>query len=105
MVPIPEGVERHEGEPPDDGPGTPKDAEGGVGGASVNVIWNGGEKSLGRDGDGRGFYACGSPSKGKGKEIERERTGDVERDIMMLTKRLEEKQEARRKASEADLRG
>jgi len=109
MVPIPEGVERHEGEPPDDEqPGTPRDADGGVGGGSV---WTGGVTGLG-NGNGGGFYACGSPSegkgKGKGKEVEREapiRASDVEKEIMLMTRRLEEKQLARKKASEADLRG
>lgn len=51
MVPIPEGVERCEGEPDDDGGigVAPRDAEGGVGGASF-LNWTGNRAGLERGG-------------------------------------------------------
>ncbi|TVY94123.1 hypothetical protein LAWI1_G000498 [Lachnellula willkommii] len=137
MVPIPEGVERSEGEPDDDdGIGVaPRDAEGGVGGASF-LSWTAGRAGLGGGeypltsagvgsgvgvGVGAGLNGSGGMGKangngnGKGKEKlaavdadvgvgvgveESPRQGEIEREIVEMTRRFERKQMAKKMQSE-----
>ncbi|TVY24630.1 hypothetical protein LHYA1_G006402 [Lachnellula hyalina] len=136
MVPIPEGVERSDGEPDDDdglGVGVvPRDKDGGVGGASTLIQWTGNRAGLEREwggegggmmgrevggaGDGSGS-GSGSRGKGKGKETEKiadvdwnvnvgagveesQRQGEIEREIVEMTRRFERKQMAKKMQSE-----
>jgi hypothetical protein len=118
MVPIPEGVERSEGEPDDDdGITAPMDADGGVGGASFQICTGNragfGGPAVGVDVSGsvggRGSGSkTGSGSKGKGKEREVDvedspRQSEIEREIVELTRRFERKQLARKMQNETNV--
>jgi len=121
MVPIPEGVERSEGEPDDDdGITAPMDRDGGVGGASFER-WTGNQAGLGGpttnatfgvdlNGSASGSMSgckTGSGSKVKGEERDGDvgdspRQSEIEREIVELTRRFERKQLARKMQSETN---
>lgn len=106
MVPIPEGVERDDGEPDDDNLYGPRDVDGGVGGASFErgecPSTSAGTSLGGLEGD---SASGGGDSRKQAEEEELEdptsRPNDIEREIVELTKRLEEKQLAKKIASES----